>query len=58
LDMKRHIIEGLDPTIVCVEILDPKHDDLAKPQKTDGTVKSSRCKARTSFQAVRRNLEE
>jgi hypothetical protein len=33
-------------------------DELVKSQQTDGTVKGSRCKARTSFKAVRRNLEE
>jgi hypothetical protein len=33
-------------------------DDLAKSHWDDGKVKSSRCKARTSFKAVRRNLEE
>jgi hypothetical protein len=31
---------------------------LVKSQQTDGTVKSSRCKARASSQAVRRNIEE
>jgi hypothetical protein len=33
-------------------------DELVKSQQTDGTVKSSRWKARASFKAVRRNLEE
>ena len=33
-------------------------DRLAKSQQTDGTVKSSRCKARASFKAARRNIEE
>jgi hypothetical protein len=33
-------------------------DELVKSQQTDGTVKSSRCKARTSSKAVRRHLEE
>jgi hypothetical protein len=33
-------------------------NDLVKSHQEDGKVKSSRCKARNSFQAVRRNLEE
>jgi hypothetical protein len=33
-------------------------DDLGKGHQADGKVKSSRCKARTSFQAAKRNLEE
>jgi hypothetical protein len=33
-------------------------DELVQSPQTDGTVKSSRCKARASFKAVRRNLEE
>jgi hypothetical protein len=32
--------------------------DPAKTHQKDGTVKSSRCKARASFKAARRNLEE
>jgi hypothetical protein len=33
-------------------------DGLVKSQQKDGTVKSSRCKARASFKAARRNIEE
>jgi hypothetical protein len=32
--------------------------EIVKSHQEDGKVKSSRCKARTSFKAVRRNLEE
>jgi len=39
-------------------LLGPNLDELVKSQQTDGTEKSSRCKARASFKAVTRNIEE
>jgi hypothetical protein len=29
-DMERHIVKGLDSTIVCMQILNPKHDGFVK----------------------------